>query len=402
MLFRSVALTVIFTAISILLSEATSNTAAANMIIPIAIAVAQAAGVRPIEPALGATLGSMGIESEIAATGIKNTMLALTKGTAITRSQGEAFQQLGLDAVDVSKRMQKDAGGTILDVMTRISKLPKEMQSATLTNLFGSESIAAIAPLLTQLPVLQDNFHKVGDATKYAGSMQAEFDTRSATSAAKLQLMRNRLDRLKIIMGEKLLPATVALFEKIGSLADRMSAFADRNPGFTKGLVLIFSVVSGLLVVFGTIGVAVGAAIGPFMRFGGVAMTVGRIFITAIGWIIGAVAAVLGIPAWIVAAVAIAFAAIGYLVYRNWDRIKTFFQAGIDKVKALLNGMPGWMKTIGSMMMQGLLMALNPMLLVNKLLSIAKTGITAFKNYFGIKSPSRLFMAMGEIGRAHV
>src|SRR5690606_29778419 len=46
---------------AIVLSEATSNTAAANMIIPIAIAVAQAAGVRPIEPALGATLGaSMG------------------------------------------------------------------------------------------------------------------------------------------------------------------------------------------------------------------------------------------------------------------------------------------------------------------------------------------------------
>jgi sodium-dependent dicarboxylate transporter 2/3/5 len=56
-----VALTVLFTAVSIVLSEATSNTASANMIVPIAIAVAQAAGVRPIEPALGATLGaSMG------------------------------------------------------------------------------------------------------------------------------------------------------------------------------------------------------------------------------------------------------------------------------------------------------------------------------------------------------
>jgi sodium-dependent dicarboxylate transporter 2/3/5 len=43
------------------LSEATSNTAAANMIVPIAIAVAKAAGVPPLEPALGATLGaSMG------------------------------------------------------------------------------------------------------------------------------------------------------------------------------------------------------------------------------------------------------------------------------------------------------------------------------------------------------
>ncbi len=57
----SLALTMIFTATAILLSEATSNTASANMIVPVAIAVAQAAGVRPIEPALGATLGaSMG------------------------------------------------------------------------------------------------------------------------------------------------------------------------------------------------------------------------------------------------------------------------------------------------------------------------------------------------------
>ena len=57
----TVALTMLFTGAAIVLSEATSNTAAANMIVPIAIAVAQAAGVRPIEPALGATLGaSMG------------------------------------------------------------------------------------------------------------------------------------------------------------------------------------------------------------------------------------------------------------------------------------------------------------------------------------------------------
>ena len=58
---RRFALTALFTAAAIVLSEATSNTASANMIVPVAIAVAQAAGVRPLEPALGATLGaSMG------------------------------------------------------------------------------------------------------------------------------------------------------------------------------------------------------------------------------------------------------------------------------------------------------------------------------------------------------
>ena len=53
--------TILFTGAAILLSETTSNTAAANMIVPVAIAVAQAAGIRAIEPALGATMGaSMG------------------------------------------------------------------------------------------------------------------------------------------------------------------------------------------------------------------------------------------------------------------------------------------------------------------------------------------------------
>jgi solute carrier family 13 (sodium-dependent dicarboxylate transporter), member 2/3/5 len=54
-------LTVIFTAAAIAISETASNGASATMIVPISIAVAQAAGVRPIEPVLGATLGaSMG------------------------------------------------------------------------------------------------------------------------------------------------------------------------------------------------------------------------------------------------------------------------------------------------------------------------------------------------------
>jgi len=55
------ALTMLFAGVAIVLSEATSNTASANMIVPIAIAVSQAAGIDPLQPALGATLGaSMG------------------------------------------------------------------------------------------------------------------------------------------------------------------------------------------------------------------------------------------------------------------------------------------------------------------------------------------------------
>jgi len=51
-------LTTVFTGVAILLSETTSNTASANMVVPVAIAVATASNVEPMLPALGATLGS--------------------------------------------------------------------------------------------------------------------------------------------------------------------------------------------------------------------------------------------------------------------------------------------------------------------------------------------------------
>jgi sodium-dependent dicarboxylate transporter 2/3/5 len=71
-------LTVLFTAAAIVISETASNTASANMIVPVAIAVAQAAGIDPLQPALGATLGaSMGFMMPVS-----------TPGNAIVYSSG--------------------------------------------------------------------------------------------------------------------------------------------------------------------------------------------------------------------------------------------------------------------------------------------------------------------------
>src|SRR5690606_25994540 len=51
-------LTFVAIIVGIVMSETTSNTAAANMVIPVVIAIAQAAGVNPIPPALGACFGA--------------------------------------------------------------------------------------------------------------------------------------------------------------------------------------------------------------------------------------------------------------------------------------------------------------------------------------------------------
>jgi sodium-dependent dicarboxylate transporter 2/3/5 len=52
------ALTVLFAGAGILMTELASNTACANMLVPIAIAVSEAAGISPLQPALAATFGA--------------------------------------------------------------------------------------------------------------------------------------------------------------------------------------------------------------------------------------------------------------------------------------------------------------------------------------------------------
>jgi sodium-dependent dicarboxylate transporter 2/3/5 len=44
--------------VGVLLSETCSNTASASMLVPVVIAIAQATGVSPVPPALGAALGA--------------------------------------------------------------------------------------------------------------------------------------------------------------------------------------------------------------------------------------------------------------------------------------------------------------------------------------------------------
>lgn len=51
-------LTLLFTVVAVLLTETTSNTATATMVVPVALAVSKAAGVNPLPPALAACLGA--------------------------------------------------------------------------------------------------------------------------------------------------------------------------------------------------------------------------------------------------------------------------------------------------------------------------------------------------------
>ena len=204
--------------------------------------------------AMGATLAGMGVQEEVAATGMKNFMLTLTAGSSATKQQQQVFKALRMDAKKVAVDMQKDAQGTIVRILTAISKVDKTKQASVLQTLFGRESIGAIAPMLNNMELLKKNFENVGDETKYAGSMNKEYEARAATTANNIQLLQNRVVAAGNAIGSILLPPINGFISKAGPMIDQIAMLIRANPWLVKGIL-------GAALAFGAIRVAmVGAA----------------------------------------------------------------------------------------------------------------------------------------------
>ncbi len=258
--------------------------------------------------ALGATMAGVGVEQEVAATGIKNFMVALTAGKSATKQQQAGMKELGLSSTKLAASMQKDAQGTMLTVLQQISKLDKTRQVAAFNVLFGKESMGAIAPLLANLDLLKKNFNMVGDASQYTGSMQKEYEARAATTANQLQLLNNQATHAGVALGNALLPQINASVRGMMPLINKVTDFVSRNPGMVRALL-------GAAVGFTTLKLAVmGASVAlKVMSFVASASPVGLI-VRGI-----ALAAGLIIANW---------DAIGPYFKKLWETISPYFDAG--------------------------------------------------------------------------
>ncbi|MFK8256867.1 phage tail tape measure protein [Erwinia sp. AnSW2-5] len=206
--------------------------------------------------AMGATIAGMGVESEVTATGLKNFMKALTSGASATKSQKMMLKSLKINPKKLAYQMQKDAKGAMINVLESLSKLPKAEQSAAMNSLFGSESAGAIAPLLTNLDLLRANFKKVSEAQQYAGSMQKEYESRAATTANSVQLLKNQFSAASISIGDMFLPDIVKITQKIQPMIERFRQLTKANPEMIRSTFKFGATLLGIGAAMGVVGKA--------------------------------------------------------------------------------------------------------------------------------------------------
>lgn len=187
--------------------------------------------------ALSATLVSMNVPPEDAATGIKNFLLAMTSGNAATKQQSIAFRKLGFDTVELAKAMQEDAPNAVLSLLNSLKKLPKHEQLSTMQTLFGKESLNVISPLLPQLDLVTRNLEICADETQYAGAIAKEAGVRWQSTAGQLQILKNKTNEVAINLGSALLPAINDTIDGVSPLITNFAKFTKENPEVVKNIV---------------------------------------------------------------------------------------------------------------------------------------------------------------------
>lgn len=271
--------------------------------------------------ALASTIIGVGINGDVASTGIKNFIMGLT--SADSGRQRAVARAIGWSPDKLAKGMIKDARGTMLQVLNAITKLPEEKRTKAMTWLFGKESSTAVIPLLSNLEQLKENFNKVTDAQLYGGAAASEYATAADTAANDLALMRNEIFRLSVEVGREFIPVVRDAVKEVVPFIRSASAFIKQNPELVQSAAK-----------FGAALLAVGVSIGTLSRA-----------VKILNSVINLSPAKLAIAALVAGAM---------LIIENWDEVGPVIKAVWKEVDNVAQAMGGWETVIKGV---GLVMA---------------------------------------------
>ena len=357
--------------------------------------------------ALGASLIEMGMAPEVAATGAKKLLNVFSNGMKADKSEKEALDMLGLDAEYLSVIAKKDSEKAMDLVFSKLSKVKETKQSAIMAMLFGEEGKVAGANILASYEKYTKNLSLVKDKNSYQGATEKEYLNRENTTENRLRVLKTQYDILKADFGTELLPLLEEGMGYVSSILGSITKFMKEDPEGTKKIIKTFAYGTATLYGFGLglKGIAIllrGYAL--YSKIAGVAIEkdfVGRSvknlknFGKATGNVIKGMGkttlkgiSMLATPTGLVIAGIVALVAAGYLLYKNWDKVKKKASELKEKVSELVDkywymlGPFGHIAKAGKMVYENWdTIKLKASELKEKLVDMVMNGIENFSNF---------------------
>lgn len=334
-----------------------------------------------------------------------------------------AFKKnFGVDLPAAMKKMT-DSG---MSSMEAIAEITKKATGGDMKKIaFGFEDMQARQALLALMQNMEEYRRIRTEIGKSDGTIDKAFDQRVLNDATvKWREFMGTTSALAITLGTTVLPVITEMFGALNSSVMAISMWAQANPEAAAMVMKSVGAIAAFRIGLGALQFAFGSLLGPaasvFKFFGttniagvsrfarvlallkGGAMIAGRailflgraMLMNPIGLLVTgiAVAAYLIYTHWDTIKAAF-FSAVAWLG-QAWANIKTTFMAGVNFVIGLHSQMLGIGKNIIMGLVNGIMSA--PGAVFNALKNVVMKGITGVKGLLGIKSPSRLFMGLGD------
>lgn len=246
--------------------------------------------------ALSTSLSSVGIEAEMGGSAISTTMTQIDKDVALQSENLKVWAKTaGLSSKEFASAWSSDAYGTLQKVLSGMAKTKDEGGNLNVLledlGINGIRQGDMLKRLSSATGLMSDMTTLANSAWAENTALSTEANTRYATMASKLQILKNKFTDLGIEVGNKLMPYFEkfvdklsnidfdAVAEKIGSCIDWLAEHAKtigliasliagafvgiKIAGFIKGIVSLIQIISGLVKAFGLVKVVLATLGGP-------------------------------------------------------------------------------------------------------------------------------------------
>ncbi|WP_095184141.1 phage tail tape measure protein [Pseudomonas sp. Irchel 3H9] len=351
----------------------------------------------------------------------------------------------------------------------KLKTLNDEDRTATIKALFGDDS-ETMTTLNTMMNKGLDGYKEVQQKLQTQADLRTRVNEQLSTLTNVMEAAEGSFTNAMAEFGAAVAPELKDLINTLGEIANSVGTWARENPKLAGGLVKVVAAIAALAFVFGGLALTMASMLGPFavlrygmamfgLQGGGITSMLGRLMPTLTGLarnvfpmfaqgvrmlamtMGGALVTALrtvSIALWglsanpivlIIAAVVAALAAGAYLIYRNWDAVKSYFTNAWTEINAGFDGgiggiittmvnfsplglvyqafagvlsylgieLPSRFTEFGNMIVNGLVNGLMAGLgsVKTAIGSIGDASIGWFKEKLGIHSPSRVFAELG-------
>ena len=238
--------------------------------------------------AISAAVGSLGIEAAAGSTSMSQLITKLYKATETGDKLEEFASVAGMSAEQFKQSWGEDAVGTMNAFIQGLNDTERNGRSAVvildelgITNVRQTKAILGLA---SAGDLLSNTINLANSAWEKNTALGEKAGVMYNTTEAKLTMMQNAANNVKIAIGDALTPMIGSFAEGLTNMLQPVSEFIEANPALVQGITAFV----------GVLGVAV-AAIGAYTAITKLASAANLIFagsIPGIGIIMGVAAAV--------------------------------------------------------------------------------------------------------------